>query len=340
MCQFKNNSGIQCGHHRNSDFPIQFSQSLQMYLCQQHERMIIDDHLQKFIRNKVKHQLLTYSTFSQNIRNRFIPNIRHIPEELQLDQCLYKFNIQQLYCANMVNSFNIIIKVQLDNYFVTENGSIHQLAFNNNNIYEIRIINNSMNISIENVRERLNVIDVLHYPRIPEPQIMNDISQIISDDNYNIEEHISMNRRQIYQVLNQYMGILSNYQQVNPSINPNNELELINVTSCNICMNETIQKGFKMTCCNQDIQVCVHCIINDFITEECKSQSLYSIKNMDMFLKPKNCFFCRKSNIYKQLNKDNECQSIFIDIIRDKILKDTLLRIQHHMNEITENVSQ
>jgi len=342
QCQFKNNGGIQCGHHRNSDFPIHFSQSLQTYLCQQHERIIIENHLEKFIRNKLKHQLPLYSPFSNNIRNRFISNIRQIPNEIPLEQCLFKLNIQQIYCLNHQSNYNLVIKLQIEENLETINGLIQQLAFINNQNFEIRIIFHSNGITLDLARERLREMNVIHYPRIPETETMNDNSQIISEVNYNIETPVRMNRRRLYNIISEFMGVNSNFQNVNQQIyiNPNNELELINVTSCNICMENSNQKGFKLTCCNQDIQVCVQCIINDYITEECKTNSLYTIKDMNMFKKPRNCYFCRKSNIYQQLIKDNECQSKFLHTIREKISTDTFLRIQYHMDEVTRNVSQ
>jgi septum formation topological specificity factor MinE len=329
MCNFKNNHGVQCGHHRNSDFPILYSHTLQMYLCQQHEEMILKDHIQNFIGNKIKHQQPMYQTFSTNIRNRFISDISYIPEELPIEQCLYLFNLGRILFINTSNYYTISIKIDILNEIDGEYDERTQLAFPQISNQECMIYNEQYTITQEVIQERLQGIIVRRYQRAPQSETMEQLQQNISYDNY-----YHMNRNQLYNVISQYVGISSNIQRVN------NELELTNITNCDICMDISLQKGFRMSCCNEETQVCVQCIINDFITEECKTKSLYTIKDMNIFKKQRNCYFCRKPNIYQQLIKDNECQSIFLHTLREKISTDTFLRVQYHMDEITRNISQ
>jgi hypothetical protein len=99
-CQFKTLRNTQCRHHMRPETPIRFSPILGLYLCDQHERFIIEDHINQFIKARFLHQNLpideqnsVYDTFSQSVIDRFISreHIEHIPLELYTNQCLYVY---------------------------------------------------------------------------------------------------------------------------------------------------------------------------------------------------------------------------------------------------------
>jgi len=102
-CSFRSIYNRECLHHLRPEFPIRFSPKLGMYLCAQHEKMIIEDHMTQFYDAQIRHKnmpdgaiLPTYNTFSTQIFNRFLDRqeIQYLPIELPINQSLYSFYIE------------------------------------------------------------------------------------------------------------------------------------------------------------------------------------------------------------------------------------------------------
>jgi len=132
-CQFKTLDNNECQHHLSEDTPIRFSTILGMYLCAEHEKFIIEDHINQFIEAKLVHhnfptndtdsdydsdadfdQNAVYATFSPNVINRFISieHYQHIPSELYINQCLYVYYVLD-YTQTEVSS-NILFYIRND----------------------------------------------------------------------------------------------------------------------------------------------------------------------------------------------------------------------------------
>jgi len=335
-CNFNRLNGLQCRKNTEIDDDIHYNKTLNVYLCDYHEKIIIQDHLQNYIINRLEKNDLYYKTFSNNILYRFNPinNILHIPNQLPLEHCLYKFTIDKILYINKIYNLSYIedyLKVSITLKIVDKYEKI----------YTIDIINPSQEINEVYIINILNDTHTRIYNKKPNIEIMTDTQNNIQNNtqsNNIINRYYNINFDYSY-MYNTFIQIIKCIINIDEENTIDNEIELINIDNCNICYNDNCQKGFKMTCCNTNIEICVSCIIDDFITNELKYKSLCNIKNMDLFLISKPCFYCRKSNIYKQLIYDSECKSIFLIKIGEKFKIQTNIEIDYFMNELAININ-
>jgi hypothetical protein len=117
------------------------------------------------------------------------------------------------------------------------------------------------------------------------------------------------------------------------------ELKITTINYCLICASESEQKGFRMTCCNQDNTVCSKCIIKHQVLEKTKYCSMLEIVDLKMFNDKQNCFFCRHPNLYNDIKNDKDCKKQFIEFVQNKALEELCEKQERHLNNLYRNVS-
>jgi hypothetical protein len=175
---------------------------------------------------------------------------------------------------------------------------------------------------------------VLIQSRVPSPQPVEE--EIIDNTNYqqlnNIDRHSHShsqndNRR--------WSGIPG----IRPRITQHTDIKITTINYCLICGSEDIQKGFQMSCCNEENTICNKCIITNQILDKLKYCSIFDITNLNMFDDKQDCFFCRHSNTYKDIKYDIDCKKTFIDILSDKVKEELLNKQLRYLNSVLENLN-
>lgn len=374
-CQFKSIFNRECLHHLRHEFPIRFSPKLGLYLCAQHEKMIIEDHMTQFYDAQIRHRNMptdspmpTYNTFSTQIFNRFLDrrDIQYIPTELPINQCLYSFNI----VWSVFNTLNVDCDMYIKN-----NENLIQLSSSHN--AEIRktfsystmlftqdeLIYNNMDIFFSNINMNTRVFDINIPADFLTPAMNELLLQFQAERNQN--EYDSEVEEINQQLQNQ--SVISRVPSPQPVYDSDedetydyafrsevedeipatrvvnqivtNTLELTIIDFCDICMFDERQKGFRMSCCSSDNKVCVSCVINQQLLEFTKYCSFLDVKNMNMFLTEKQpCFFCRHSNSVEKIKDDNECKQKFIEILQSNIQQELKKKEQERISQVRRTI--
>jgi len=369
QCQFLTNTRLQCRKHlRNDEYPVRYSPILRSYFCAQHEHMIIADHFScfleaQFTRIRSQNNTLTYTPFSRVIMRRLTnPElIQHIPQNMLWNHCLFKFDVMirentfildtlsNEYSNNLM-SVVFTIKNDLTLNFIQYGG-----RFNDDKIYcrfnkyksEFSLTDSELQPAVDNfilqlessttgiiltnsnydyVSEYIAENQTFEYFQLRE-QLLADLNPVLDSDISDVEELPDTS------IQSHSLSSLSASNQNIPS-----KFDVIFIPYCNICGCDDIQKGIGMSCCNRENRVCINCIITHQILDNTKYCSITLIKDMNMFDKPQNCFFCRKSNVYSCIKYDSNCRFIFTDIVKVKYQEEMQRRLQDYMTEITYNI--
>lgn len=162
QCQFLNLNGRQCSRHtRPEQFPIRYSPKLNLYLCQQHEKIIVHDHVRRFILKYINGEP-NYDILSPSIYHRLVheDDLQHIPYNLTIDRTIFNFSITSKFIRD-VDGFGLIADI---GYSV----SGLDIAFSINSAEQITVPY-PYNFDIDNIFNGLIFLDFTdHF--IPEPE--------------------------------------------------------------------------------------------------------------------------------------------------------------------------
>lgn len=367
FCQFKTLRDTECMHHLREETPIRFSPILGMYLCAQHEKFIIEDHINQFITARTLHQNVpsdapypVYNTFSANVTNRFInrEHYEHIPSQLYINQCLYVY-----YVLNYTHEFSTRILFYIRNEYLYDLriGSCQIGAKHNAEIRVKTLITPNIQSSNQSILDymeqfiqdtQINITQFI--VNIPEQRLTTGLQElraqfeqetgriqlglpdIESDDDDTLQ---IIQNQDIVDVAN---GRISpqlepiRNEEIVPVSAPNvsQQLEITTIHFCHICVSDEEQKGFKMSCCNRDNTICVDCVINHHILENTKYCSVLDVKDMSLFYKTQICFFCRNPNSVQNIINDNYCKQKFVDILQTHIQREFKEKEQTHLTQM------
>lgn len=318
---------------------------------------------------------VTYNTFSTQVFNRFLDrqDIQYLPIELPINQCLYSFEIVYAQSNSDYINCNVFIKnepnyaqigyrydAEIRNFF-----SYPTLLFNQGNDelhdeLDLFFANLNMNTRVYNI----NMPPEIHQRAMEELWIQFNQSNMEDEENEEIEiEQINTEPvREIIRVESPvpvFDDVDTNEQSEeeleiirpisNIDINSNRQsprttsirprpLELTMIDFCHICVSEQTQKGFKMSCCSSDNQVCVDCVINHQLLEHTKYCSFMHIKTMSIFYEKQPCFFCRQLNSIENISKDIECKQRFGIILHHHIYQEMVNKIENHMTQVNSSI--
>jgi hypothetical protein len=305
ICQFRNSVGLlPCDSHLYTD--INYNNNLNLWLCYQHEKEILKNHLKNFVNNRLIYKNNNYHTFSDEIRNRILNPNFNIPELLEYSQCLFIFHIQDISYTYNINIYNERVYATILHF------KIPKYIYNLNNYQQLGLatINElDLYITIDSyIDPDLDIESELYYE--------NNIENVMFNRHYN--NFISNN------IIEQ-----NNTNYINKHFE---RLLLTDINECNICCcnyNE-LQIGFEMICCNKNIKVCVICIVSEFIINELKYKSAFDIKNFNFIKNKLKCSFCRKENDYIEILYNTYTQKICIDVLKKKCMEECEQKIQRH----------
>lgn len=163
-CQF-----TRCLRHLRPECSIRFSPKLGLYLCAQHEKVIVKDHMRQFYEAQIRNRnipfgspLPTYNTLSLQIRNT-LTNLQYLPIELPINQCLYKFNIRW----SIFNTLNVDCTMYIKNdENLIQLGSHRNAEIQKFFSYSTRLFTheelmyNNMDIFFSNINMNTSVYDI------------------------------------------------------------------------------------------------------------------------------------------------------------------------------------
>jgi len=341
QCQFKTRNGTQCRHHTRSEFPVLFSPKLGIFLCSQHEKIVITDHIKQFLDAQLE-QSDRYEPFSFDICRKFIniSIISHIPEYMERNQCLFKFTYH-------LNPYGRHILYHIQNNF--ENGIDNIIQINSYYNEPIIIRYKDRTLSdipkehhIQTLDERYrDNIQIMSY--VPDTEInQRHIQELISYHTTETNPQTNINTNNADNIVYHYNfnEIIENNTIIITQQQPEQDLQfdIIEIDYCYICCNEEKhQKGIEMKCCNTDNKVCIRCLCNEYINQYNKYYSLDTLQDYRIFeTTTQNCFFCRNKNKYKKMCEDKDCKDIFIELLKNKLIYETILRINRQIETITQ----
>lgn len=359
QCQFLNLNGHQCSRHtRPEQFPIRYSPKLNLYLCQQHEHIIVHDHVKRFIYKYINGEP-NYDILSPNIYNRLVheDDLQHIPYNLTIDRTIFRFMISSRFITDIEYGHIAHIGYSVDGC---------DIAFSSNSAEQITV-QIPHNFNIDNIFDGLTFLDFTDQ-FIPEPQsnqpntsqvyVLSDSDDdaqvpVVNQSNTNSEQQSNsldsiIDNRGIFNLISNtqiprpiYTNLpTSLHTSISQPFTNTDKLQLITITSCHICTSEQLQKGFELTCCNSDVKVCVQCIINDYIIDHLKYKNFDDITDCSMFKKPKKCYFCRRGIDYSDLIHDNECKELFASTVHLKNISELREKFQRMIIQSNEVIDR
>jgi hypothetical protein len=320
-----------CRHHtRSNEFPINYSPKLGIFLCAQHEKFIIQDHIIQYLKSNINNRTnpqTQYETFSNSVylRKIYENDMEHIPQHMNLNECLY--DIQVIISEYTRNCIYTIIYVKNTEYNI-QIGQYNQITINFTK-------NKSVYAPFDpNMSEFQNII--LYYQNIHNNHIV--YQNILEETNNQIHlANIQLLRIQLEQTHNEHIinQPVITRNLITETIKP---IELTNISHCHICSSDELRKGYKMSCCNEDNTICVNCIINDKLINYNNYNSYQEIKDNNILTTNHNCFYCRQKITYKNITNDNECKTIFLELFTEKLRQETTSRDQLLIDSVRVNL--
>jgi len=318
QCCFLNLQNTQCGRHRRPElFEIRYSPKLRLWLCAEHEKCIVHDHIRHLL-HKFSDQQSNYQSFSSSIINRFLDpaHISHIPAILPITQTLFRFTITNINAT--ITGLNIRYSIDSNDIAFIQNCE-NKTYINFQPIVDINsIFENLTYLHNEQQSEQINSDTDTQQDLNVDSSLVNMFEEIIES---NVVTHTFEN-------IQLYFNLPRTITLIRETTNTIIKCDLTNIDECQICNVSENQKGFGMQCCNADNKVCVKCIMNDYLTKYNEHYEYTQIKDCSIFQKSKKCFFCRKECNYTDIIDDNECKTIFIDLVEKKQLQDIKCKIE------------
>ena len=321
---------------------------------------------------------VTYNTFSTQVFNRFLDrrDSQYLPTELPINQCLYSFNIVYAQSNSDYINCNILIQnepnyaqigishnAEIRNFF----SSLRLLFHQGNDELHDELDRFFANLNMNTERFNINMPPEIHQRAMEElrTQFENERNQTNIEDGLNeeieleqihtepvseiirVESPVPVFDDDSEEEIEQELDIIRPISNID--INPNRQwsgtpgirprpLELTMIDFCHICVSEQTQKGFKMSCCNSDNQVCVDCVINHQLLEHTKYHSFMDIKTMSIFYEKQPCFFCRHSNSIENMINDIDCKQRFSIILHHHIYQEMMNKIENHMTQVNSSI--
>lgn len=331
-CQFRNINGNPCRHHTRPEFPVHYSPKLGIFLCSQHEAFIVQDHIIQFFKaniNNLTSPITQYNTFSNSVylRRLFENDLHQIPPNMNINECLFDFACYY----REYNRLTIMTKFIVRNYEnLIQIGSTNTINFNFSKLKSIYTPFHPQFTDMENISAFYDnyinnyvVMSYINNDSIHQSNIDLLTTQLMNFATVNYESN-QVN------VIEQERVIYENIPRQNPITHIDTNLEidikLTMIDYCHICSSDDLQKGLKMSCCNEDNKICAKCVIHNKLVCHNRYNTYYDIKDMDMFKINNQCFFCRKNITFLKLTTDNQCRTMFVEIIKEKIREESIQR--------------
>lgn len=261
---------------------IFYSPKFCLYLCNDHEKHLISDHMYQFYNSQFDsmqymNEQSSYQLFS-DYTNKLLEKQNIIPQKLCTlsNKCYFKFSIDyeiddndKVYIRFIIDNIDMI---QFGGTYINNTICCEYLRHCFYYMFKSNNLNENLDYFINKIKNNTKTFDNYNL-------ISNSIIEINED--IHIYKHI-------YEILK-----VPNYN------NSKYQLYLDKIEYCNICYNECIQYGYKLYCCNNNNQICEECVIKEQSNHKSKICSKYQITSFNMLNISLKCFFCRNYILYE-----------------------------------------
>lgn len=355
MCEFTDETNNHCcsKHLRGANCPIKLQPVLNLFLCHDHECLMIKNHIEMHLRNletdNTQYDIYTNEFLSKIFNYQEIQNLNylnHIPNSLNREQCLFPYTIQYNSVSYYNDIINYDIQVSCFSNYTSDNILSYSFTFQGKRNVNYNLSNslNSQPIIFNNKVDRtseINNIRVLNNDEIMNnnnhlqgitglpPPLEHLVERLELDSGIISEFNINNNYRNYFN--NIPLTSLNRFEIKNRHYFDN----ILEINNCDICF-ETNQLGFEFNCCLNKY-ICIDCVSTWILSNYNSYYELFEIhKNTKHLIKQIDCPFCRKKVHLDKIYSNKVEYKPFIQQFTyqlEKQLKDEIIIIQNKFKE-------